>query len=560
MPIHFIDNYPKNNLESIIRKPNGSPLFGEIWFYQELIKFNENNFLKDETWYVKHSFNLSTHPSSPRKVEGQIDYLILSQYGILVVEVKGGGIEVDENDVYFSYDGNEKTNRYESQNPFTQAKEYVHSLKSLIDSSPFIYRAVVFPHESGFELKGPQLEGYKFLFFSRKNLNSKDSSFAKNKAFFDFLVTLAKDARRNLVTQLKPQIDKGDIDARAWSKFPTLSKKEVNRLKSELFPIQSTYGFDPDRVKNEIILEENFEILNGLRKNRRVMVQGAPGTGKTVLATKFLAQNLLKQHKGVFFCANKLLRSKMEYLIHDEYKLDSNLISFRIYHAEINVESLDEDVDFIIIDEAQEFFDKRLFEFIENLESKLHAPKFLILYDPEQAIIQDFKDIDWYADFFVQSSFVHYLFDTVWRCCQNKAISDIADEIKNGQYKRLIAGHSSLIATVETTIQKLEILKDIIDTLNNDQAKYIFLLHSDLLDSFKEIVRDYFKNDFEELTETNVNVRSQKLRFTTPIKFRGLESENVVLITPELSEKTKIQNYVGVTRAMYKLKLIVWMQ
>ena len=42
MPIVFIDNYPRNNLESKICLPNGKPLYGEIWIYQELQKFIEN--------------------------------------------------------------------------------------------------------------------------------------------------------------------------------------------------------------------------------------------------------------------------------------------------------------------------------------------------------------------------------------------------------------------------------------------------------------------------------------------------------------------------------------
>src|SRR5690606_37086571 len=111
----------------------------------------------------------------------------LSRYGILLVEIKGGGIEVDGNDTYYSHDGSQ---RYETQNPFNQVKEYAHSLKRLIRSQPFVYRAVIFPHESGFELKGPQLMGYKHLFFSKKNLEGIETTFAKNKALFDFLSDL----------------------------------------------------------------------------------------------------------------------------------------------------------------------------------------------------------------------------------------------------------------------------------------------------------------------------------------------------------------------------------
>ena len=61
MPIEFLNNYPKNNLESSILKPDGKPLEGEIWVYRQFLQFNENNLLpQEETWYLKHNFNHKT--------------------------------------------------------------------------------------------------------------------------------------------------------------------------------------------------------------------------------------------------------------------------------------------------------------------------------------------------------------------------------------------------------------------------------------------------------------------------------------------------------------------
>lgn len=88
MPIHFIDNYPKNNLESIIIKQDGSPLHGEIWVYRQFIQFNDNNLLPDDTWYLKHNFNLFQHPASKRKIKGQIDFLLLLKSGIASVSTQ----------------------------------------------------------------------------------------------------------------------------------------------------------------------------------------------------------------------------------------------------------------------------------------------------------------------------------------------------------------------------------------------------------------------------------------------------------------------------------------
>ena len=69
---------------------------------------------------------------------------------------------------------------------------------------------------------------------------------------------------------------------------------------------------------------------------------------------------------------------------------------------------------------------------------------------------------------------------------------------------------------------------------------------------------DYFKDELEELIDNNINIPSPKIRFTTPIKYRGLENKSVYLITNELNEKSKVQNYVAVTRAMDAVKIILW--
>lgn len=558
MPIHFIDNYPKNDLESKICKNDRTPLYGEIWLYRELMKFNEYDLLKNETWYVKHSYNLSKHPSSDRKVEGEIDYLILNKYGLLIVEVKGGGIEVDENDTYYCYNKKDSTIRYESQNPFNQAKEYLHSLKSLIDSKPFIYRAVIFPHESGFYLRGPQLVGYEYLFFSKRDLEKVSDGKPQTEIFFNFLLNLSKESRKNVLKELDSTINNLKLNEKIWQKFPELSRKEIDRLKSELFPIQTTHGFNPDKIRDEIILEENFEILRGLRKNRKVMIQGAPGTGKTVLATKFIAENIIKQQKGIFYCANKLLRSKMEHLAYNIYSFDKNFISFNIYSEKLSSINIDEDIDYIIIDEAQEFFDKNLFDFIQELEIKLKKPKFLILFDPEQTIMQDYKEIDWYSEYFIQDSFVHYFFDTIWRCAQKPEIGNIANLLKYGNYKKLEKDFFKHLQEVEKVVDKIKVLKDIIDINLTEKRKRIILIESTIFEQVKEIAIDYFAKELEELVDTNINIINQKIHYTTPIKYRGLEAECVTLITSGLNEKNKIQNYIGATRAIYYLKLIVW--
>lgn len=558
MPVFFIDNYAQNNLKKEITKKDGSPLEGEIWLYKQFIKFNDYNLLPEETWFLKHDYNLSRHPASKGKVEGQVDFLLLTKNGILIIEIKGGGLKVDEKDCYYSYNN---TDEYQTQNPFNQAKEYMHSLNDLLDKKTFIYRAVVLPHEAGFELKGIQLQGYKDIFFSKKNFKHFDENTeakAINNVFFKFISELAFKSKQKIIHELNPGWSIEKVNKLIFEFYPALKLKEIQRLKTELFPTQTSYGYNPDRINSEIILEQNYETLKGLRRNLRVLIQGAPGTGKTVLATKFIAENLLKQHKGIFFCANLLLKSKLEHIIINHFGLDSNLISFRVFSRAVTVESISSDIDFLVFDEAQEYFNTGLYDFIEKINISLQNPKLLVLFDPNQSIISDFNDLSFYTDYFIESGYTHYLFDEIFRCIQHEKISTISKYILFNNYNALVEDFSKLILKAETNFEKRGLISDIINELRFTNSEKIILVHSDLIESFKIFIRDFYKSEIEELTELNINQVTSKIRYTTPLKYKGLENKAVYLITDDLIEKSKIQNYVAITRAMENANIILW--
>ncbi|EAQ42524.1 DNA/RNA helicase domain-containing protein [Polaribacter sp. MED152] len=553
MPVTLLNNYPENNLEKSITKIDNSPLYGEIWLYDQFLKFNEYKLLENESWFLKHDYNLSTHPASKGKVEGQIDFVLLSKYGILIFEVKGGGLKVDNSDQYFSFN---KANLrgYKTQNPFNQAKEYTHTLKELIDEGVFIYRAIVLPHEAGFQLRGPQLEGYKNLLFSKKdfeNLKGGEDDKAINKLFYDFILNLAKTSRSKILRELNPSWSSEKINKKIFEKYPELSSKKIKSLKAQLFPAQSSYGYNPERINSEIILKENYETLKGLKRNRKVIIQGAPGTGKTVLAKKFLAENILMQQKGIYYCANKLIKSKIEHAIIRDYGIDNSLIKFKVYHENAINENVSDEIGFIIFDEAQEYFNKGLFELIEKFEQKMEHPKLLVLYDPKQTIIYNFSDISFYTDFYIENGFTHYLFDETYRCGQNKNIITISNNILHSKKTK----EDKIVVSLEN---KLKLIKEIIDERIFLNSEKIILVHSKIIDSFKEIAEDYYKDNLEELLDNNINIPSAKIRYATPIKYRGLENKSVYLITDELNEKSKVQNYVAVTRAMEAVKIILW--
>jgi hypothetical protein len=150
------------------------------------------------------------------------------------------------------------------------------------------------------------------------------------------------------------------------------------------------------------------------------------------------------------------------------------------------------------------------------------------------------------------------LFDTVWRCCQQPVISEIADAIKSNKHSKALNLNKDRTFRAGSTTEKLEAVSKIVDLAKANHSKAIFLVESDLLGEFSQLTKDYFKKDIEVLTELNINISSQKLQYSTPIKYRGLECEQVILVTSGITEASRIQNYVGATRAIYHLYFILW--
>lgn len=556
MSIQFLNNYPKNRLQEAIKKKDGSPLYGELWVYQQFLEFEENEFVQDK-WFVKHSYNLSIHPAAKGKVEGEIDFIVLNKNGLLLIEVKGGGIEV-ENDIFYSKQGDI---RYEAENPFVQVRDYTHSIRELLKPNKlFVYKAVVFPHENNFKLIGPQYQGYEFCFFSKKDFQTAKSQFEINKRFFIFIDELAKNSRYRMTKELYPYWKNEKIHREMWTYFPPLTSKEIQKIRNELFPNQYSTGFNVEKIKNEIILKENYEILKGLIKNKKIIIEGGPGTGKTVLAKKFIAEKLIRKQQGVFYCANNLIKNKLKYIFLEEYQVSTTKIIFETFHnpqADFQILS---NLDFLVFDEAQEYFDKGLSDFIEKVIKENENIQILILYDSNQTIKSDFiETLFFYESYFIQEdNFSHFYFDKNYRCVQNPEIALISDLIKEGKFKDLLKSHSDTIIEFSHISQYIKLISSFIEHESFSVDNKIILVDSNIFHEFEEITEDIFFDKLEELTPENINNDTNKIRFTTPIKYRGLESKAVLVITDELTLRRRRQLYIGVTRAIRELKIGIW--
>lgn len=578
MPVKFYPNNPIDALETIIIKEDGSPLHGEINIYRQLWKDLSKSNLEWDIWHdlklPEHSDNFNYY----KKTSSQIDFLILCKHGILVLEVKGGPISTKDNT--FFYGKNFETPI--RQNPFKQAEGYKHTLKDKILNnlkSCFFCEAVAFPHVY-YPFKSKLIDN-KLLWTS---FTAKDYEESIEK----FLLNVFKYSKSKHKKHFRTYND--------------ISSKEYLAIKKILSPTIR----DRNQLNTNNTLEwlgiQNIEILDGLYKNPRIMIEGPPGSGKTTIAKAFID----KQHNknGIYLCWNNLLMHYTKSLL-NERQLSSNIevttyfrffqkhnpsIDFKVLSrltedqfydlVKTTILRLENDkklkpYDFIVIDEAQDILDRGLDLFITKF-SGFHGQGLvngnsLILYDIDQSYTASGRSVAEIADLLTEY-YCHFKINEVKRSAQNPDIRRLSSEILENpeildtddfemKFSNIRVKRHKTLQDIKTNIVK-NILTPIRETDSSLVGKdCILLIESAFLrGSYKgeeDLGELLIIKDVEELNEHNISDTSNKLRYTSILKFKGLEKKNVYLVISKPNELNKYEMFVGITRAILNLEIFI---
>src|SRR5699024_5067756 len=228
---------------------DGSPLRGEIDIYRKLYKdLNES---KDQ-WDVWHDLKLPVHSNISnyyKKTSAQIDFLILSKYGVIILEVKGGAVSTKNNTFYYGKNFDTEM----SQNPFRQVEGYKFTLKDKILNSIkncFFCEAVAFPHVD-YKFESSLIDSN--LLWTKYNATNYDNS----------IETFLKNA-------IQHQKEKNE---KHFRHFGNLTLKEVNAIKKILSPKIKDRSYTNSINTLEWLGVHNIEVLEGLYKNQRIMIE-----------------------------------------------------------------------------------------------------------------------------------------------------------------------------------------------------------------------------------------------------------------------------------------------
>src|SRR5690554_1743265 len=576
MPVTFHPNNPIDALETIIVKEDGSPLRGEIDIYRKLWRELGESELE---WDVWHDLKLPEHSDNYnyyKKTSAQIDFLILSKHGMIVLEVKGGPISTKNNVFYYG-----KNFEIEmKQNPFRQAEGYKFTLKDSVFNNIkncFFCDVVAFPHVD-----------YPFestLFDS--NLLWTDY----NAQFFD------NSIEKFLLKAIEYSKAKHKKHFRVYE---NLTAKEYSVIKNILSPKISDSNQKTSINTLEWLGINNIEILEGLYKNPRIMIEGPPGSGKTTLAKAFIDKQ--DDKKGIYLCWNNLLMHFTKSMLEERQLLNNvEVTTFFRFFQKLNPDTSYEKLskftedefynlvkesiirlektnslipyDFIVIDEAQDIFDRGLDLFINSFSgyssNGLKNGTSLILYDIDQSYSNSGRNVSELADL-ISEYYSHFKLNEVKRSAQNPNIRKLSSEVLETPSIILNEEFEELFPNIKInqyqSLQnvKKHIVKDILTPIRETDSSLkgkdcVILIESTFLQgTYKgdEDLRELLIiKDVEELNEQNLRGTTNKLRYTSILKYKVLEKKNEFLVVSEPSEINKYELFVGITRAILNLEI-----
>jgi len=575
MSVTFFPDKNPEILERLICKEDGSPLQGECDVYRSLYnEMSEDN----EDWYVWHDLKLPIHSekfNKYRKTSSQLDFLILYKEGVIILEVKGGVISFKDNLFYYGKNFNKPL----YQDPFRQAEGYKYTiLNHILDSfkNCCICYAVVFPHVDN---------SYKNKVIDNNLLWSKYNARQYDNSYINFIKSVFDYNKKNHSRY-----------GRYYSRLKNVEIKSIREVISPLIADKNPYD-----VNNtlEWLQIKNLEILEGLHYNQRIMIQGPPGSGKTTIAKAFIDSKVGKQ--GLYICWNKLLMYHMKKIlekrgcnckvisyikliekINPEVDLQDLLTGdidqiYKCVKESINVARSKDQLpkyDYLVIDEGQELFDIGIDLIIDSLSGQgngLTSGNALILYDIDQGYHNTGRSIIDISNLLLEYC-AHFYMNINRRSAQHSDIAEFSTILINDPESSVQILNSmdfpNIYSKVFNSLKdiKTHIVQNILSNIRNKNSSLrgqdcVLLIESCLFG-------DEYKNDFgmkywltikniEEITKENVIDNSNALRYTSILRYKGLEKKIVFLVITEPNNKNKNELYVGMTRAISRLELLI---
>ena len=514
----------------------------------EGVMFNSLSNLPN-SYYVFHSFRIVSIKDGLIR-ESETDFVVFHpNKGILCIEAKAGSVSYSDGQWYY---GSGIEMRHGG--PFEQARANMRKLMQMFEDKGLKeeFRHCKFLHAVWF----PSIE--------RNSIHK---------------VCLPSDANPNVVMLKEDLFDPLPCIERIFSlSVPSRTETQltpeqvsliINRVLSPSFGlfVSSTLDIDLGKHVFRRMIREQSRIIDFLEDQPSAAINGAAGTGKTVLAVEKAQRSALLQERVLFLCYNRYLR---DYLAStygndwiDFYTIDGLAAALGGPSAYDNLSTLNDALlelytdgkfpyQHVVVDEGQDFGQERYEEagVLETLsEIVLLQPNgtFYVFYDKLQL---------------VQSASLPKCIDdaecrvTLRRNCRN------TENIAVTSVKPLGNSKSPLMreGLIKGDLPKISIVEGKAACALAAEAAYseciaqgytnIVMLTCGTLDK---------SNLIEKIENGIIRVGNHKVPITTCRRFKGLEADAIILLDVDkesLIGKDKLLFYVGASRARLKLCIV----
>ena len=528
-------------------------------------------------WIVLHSLGISNHN---KVIHGETDFFVLAPYmGVFALEVKGG--RVSRKDGVWCF-----TNRYgktttKARGPFDQAWDgafsIVNDIKKKLDNNHKHLKNVFF----GVGVMFPDIE-YKTVGCDEEQWQVFDSN--DGSSVGAFIKRLFQGSREKWI-----DVHGKDI---SFDRLP--SEEDINYIASILrgdfdkaVAMSAQIRYSEEELIN--LTNEQYRCIDQLNDNKRCLITGGAGTGKTLIAIEEAKMAVADGMKVALFCFNRNLGIWFEKYFADapknlrpayigtfhKYMLntiksngdtvpyiskddDSTEFYERVIPklAKQAVSSSQEKFEKIIVDEAQDLIKPDYLNVLDaSLSGGLSRGRWIMLGDFSQQAIYNSsttaeKMLEMLED---RTAFIR--FKLTVNCRNTKKICDEITTVTGfeppSDIWSKVEGLPVEYLTYSSSDEKKEKLIDVLHSLieNHVSARKITILSP--VKREKSIV-----NEIDEFVIQDYRVYGKnELSFSTIQSFKGLENTIIILIDIE-SIADKNLMYVALSRARSALYVI----
>lgn len=307
---------------------------------RKLFKIIENVDMGSD-WTAYHSLNCSEHAY---KRWSEIDFLISGPDGVFVLEVKGGGVSV--NNGIWTYTDRFGNEHRKSEGPFGQARSAMYALRNLLSDKYRVPAAKDGRAVFGFGVVFPQISWTEDTSEMPRVLVADWKQCGDSLAFRTYL--------RRLIAYWREKEDQPGF----------LSPQDLGSLRSRIRPDVDVYppfcvrlGQALDNMQH--LTDEQYQCLETIDANNRIIVTGGAGTGKTHLMLQCARRESALGHRVLIVVENPVLAEQIKRLEPEPS------IEVKSFESLKKVAALGQ-ADVLLVDEGQDLLELEKLAFLSD--------------------------------------------------------------------------------------------------------------------------------------------------------------------------------------------------